>query len=374
MHNTATELITQLKCPPHLYPPLDVPGLLAAIVQSQSSVGHVSVPPPHRPGVKLPDELVAFMNTSRVYGIFTGDLLRSENQYGSYGVTAPAGMETADLFRALSATTAQWKKISEASHIIFIHLDHWRNLNKLPGLAHRRSRADIQFWSYGTSPLARAGTQGGEVRQIFPCGQCLRISRLAILRSDRSSAGGVVTFTARAIATHPEKVQELIKAIDQHPLWTCYIIPEVLGLVKEMTTEAGYDQSKLSDAVTSVSSILSPIGKGRISLIRHPPPSWDTDGVANWEFDQSEVLKNDPIKILEYSVAELGKHRRQERNKEEFVDQLICDDLRQMEANPTIHTSYRRFVIIYEDTHDWGSADMNADGVSAALLELSTAN
>lgn len=129
--------------------------------------------------------------------------------------------------------------------------------------------------------------------------------------------------------------------------------------------------------MTAVAALLSPIEKGRISVVKHPPPMWDTDALAEWDHEQNQVTKKDSLGMLDYCIEELAKHRRSEANKEAFVDRLIYDDLRQMEANPAVHSSYRRFVIIYEDTHEWSSKDeMNADGVSdkypAAYLRVLT--
>lgn len=68
------------------------------------------------------------------------------------------------------------------------------------------------------------------------------------------STGGVVTFTPRAVAQHPDKVMQLIKAIDQHPLWVSYVIPEVVALVKDITMEDYYEKSKLTECVQTLIS------------------------------------------------------------------------------------------------------------------------
>lgn len=44
-----------------------------------------------------------------------------------------------------------------------------------------------------------------------------------------SRKGGILTITAPALMEDPFGVYRLIKLIDQHPLWMCYIHPYVLA-------------------------------------------------------------------------------------------------------------------------------------------------
>ena len=64
------------------------------------------------------------------------------------------------------------------------------------------------------------------------------------------SSGGVVTFTARAVAEDPTGTEELIKRIDKHPYWTCYVLPEVVALAREMTQSDAYDNAQLAEYVS----------------------------------------------------------------------------------------------------------------------------
>lgn len=84
----------------------------------------------------------------------------------------------------------------------------------------------------------------------------------------------------------------------------------------------------------------------------------------------NETLHKSSVELLDYCVAELDKHHRPEQNKEAFLDKLIYDDMRQMEVNPAINSSYRRFVIIYEDGHDFSKfpKEPSWDGVRACFL------
>lgn len=44
------------------------------------------------------------------------------------------------------------------------------------------------------------------------------------------AVGGIVTFTASALAEDLVGCHQLISQIIDHPLWDCYLIPEVLAV------------------------------------------------------------------------------------------------------------------------------------------------
>lgn len=55
--------------------------------------------------------------------------------------------------------------------------------------------------------------------------------RINLAKSNQNSSGGVVTFTPEAIMDDYLGVLNRIRQIESHPLWTCYILPSVLGMV-----------------------------------------------------------------------------------------------------------------------------------------------
>lgn len=44
----------------------------------------------------------------------------------------------------------------------------------------------------------------------------------------------MVTFTAAALLEDPMGILDRISQIAEHPLWTCYIIPSVLGMAAKL--------------------------------------------------------------------------------------------------------------------------------------------
>ncbi|EJD55484.1 hypothetical protein AURDEDRAFT_141036 [Auricularia subglabra TFB-10046 SS5] len=363
-HNGLKALTDGLDCPP---PMLMSPHLVAAIVVPQEPQGTPGDPrrpcswiettryaerrstqlaqrissqevqpadlaTSHRLGTKLPDTLSAQLK-GRDFIIYTADLARYHDKRG---MVLALGQETTDLLRSCSLAGGTFRTMYERVQFIFIHRDNWRKLHvehaNLPGLRSKRAEenASRQFWLYGTSPLCPPRYQGLELQQIF-------------------LYGGVVTFTARAVAENPKGVEALIKRIDKHPLWVCYVLPEVVALVREMTREPAYEKAKLADGVAAVSALLGPIEKRRISLMSHPPPSWDDEACRNWILDIMDTSEKKPLDVLDYCIEKLAAHRRPEANKENFVNELVFEDLRQMEGHHIVGTTYRRFVAIVED-------------------------
>jgi hypothetical protein len=46
--------------------------------------------------------------------------------------------------------------------------------------------------------------------------------------------GGVVTFTPEALLNDAWGVLKTIQLIHAHPLWTCYFIPQVMGMAVKL--------------------------------------------------------------------------------------------------------------------------------------------
>lgn len=54
--------------------------------------------------------------------------------------------------------------------------------------------------------------------------------------------GGIVTFTAAALVADPVGILERMTQVAEHPLWSAYILPSVLGMaVKHLYQEKARD-------------------------------------------------------------------------------------------------------------------------------------
>jgi hypothetical protein len=70
----------------------------------------------------------------------------------------------------------------------------------------------------------------------------------ALLDIHAFTLGGVVTFTPSALYEDPWGVINRMKVINKHPLWTCYILPSVLGMATKLCSPdedplASFDRS-----------------------------------------------------------------------------------------------------------------------------------
>jgi hypothetical protein len=66
------------------------------------------------------------------------------------------------------------------------------------------------------------------------------------------TSGGVVTFTPSALFEDPVGACQLMAQIAEHPLWTCYLLPSVVGMLAQLTCRkrdplAVFDQCVFND-------------------------------------------------------------------------------------------------------------------------------
>lgn len=173
---------------------------------------------------------------------------------GGDGSRKKPAMETHMLYAILEQCRA--KKLSNLAdaRVVFVHVGAIKTLHKLPGFLDLLSKScHVQFYTYGSHESVPPEQWG--VREIFPCGKFY-----LSLRQDGSynSLGGVVTFTPEAITNDYIGVLHRINQLSSHPLWTCYILPSVLGMIA--TGEGVEDPFALFDrcAVPSYRLILLP--------------------------------------------------------------------------------------------------------------------
>lgn len=103
-------------------------------------------------------------------------------------------------------------------------------------------KSDVRFFTYGTHPSVPCSRWG--VREF----NLLGMGPLICFSSKYSYvSGGIVTFTPLAILEGHAAIFQLIKDIDSHPFWHCYVLPCVVAMVAHLTCQglnplAEYDQ------------------------------------------------------------------------------------------------------------------------------------
>jgi hypothetical protein len=122
----------------------------------------------------------------------------------------------------------------ETAQVIFFHVGALPRLNKFTFLRERLRSSDyVRFYTFGTHPSVSPNLWGA--REIFPVGE-LSIT-IVIFREGSSTnccLGGVVTFLPSCLMCQPYEVMQLIRKIEEHPFWTAYILPFVLGMIVDM--------------------------------------------------------------------------------------------------------------------------------------------
>ncbi|KAG6831266.1 hypothetical protein H0H92_011776 [Tricholoma furcatifolium] len=163
--------------------------------------------------------------------------------------------------------------------------------------------------------------------------------------------GGIVTFTPQAIADDPVGVLHRIRQIHCHPMWDCYLLPWVLGMVTSL-----YQQKSGSDPIADLDrgifpfkSILDSIENAEISLISSPSDS--TQGANTRQewlksyWTQRPHGQRATLKACIEAFSTISQHGPREALSSRVLHE-ISEDLRRMRTQPAIMAEHRRFVVI----------------------------
>ncbi|KAJ7666449.1 hypothetical protein B0H17DRAFT_1089829 [Mycena rosella] len=250
---------------------------------------------------------------------------------------APRDRETGYLMAILTQCGA--KKVSFKTDIraIFVHVGALKHIRKLPLLVERRSQTcSIRFYTYGTHETVHPEQWG--IREIYPI-------------------GGVVTFTPSALYEDPWGVINTMKVIDKHPLWTCYILPSVLGMATKLSSPeedplVAFDRG----GVFVFDLLLRAIDDGEVSVLRAPPldryPLKDSDPAEDWLRDHWVTRPLGPRRVLESCMDAFTP-----TEWASAIESEISEDLDLMQRQPDIMKHYRRYVVIRAESDDSVNAD-----------------
>lgn len=146
------------------------------------------------------------------------------------GTTAP-GWETNQLLKILNSCKAKNVGHKADVRVVFVHVGALRTLHKLPALAERRNKVpQLQFYTYGTHPSIPRKQWG--VHEIYPLGKMARCPWMVGLIL---LVGGIVTFTPEALFQNPLGAVKVMEQIAEHPCWTCYLLPSVVGMAAKVS-------------------------------------------------------------------------------------------------------------------------------------------
>lgn len=137
-----------------------------------------------------------------------------------------SGLDTTMLQSILKPTKAISAKLEEDVRVVFISNSHLGMLHTMPSLVTKRANSpETQFWTYGYS--AKMPSERWKVQEIYPLG--MRGSVNIVFLLCLKNLGGIITFTSSALVEDLIGCHQLISQIIEHPLWDCYLLPEVLA-------------------------------------------------------------------------------------------------------------------------------------------------
>ncbi|KAK7064499.1 chromo domain-containing protein [Favolaschia claudopus] len=219
---------------------------------------------------------------------------------------------------------------------IFVHVGSLVTIQKMPLLVERRSQmCGLRFYTFGTHESVHPESWG--IREIFPL-------------------GGVVTFTARALYEDPWGIVNRIKAINSHPLWSCYILPSVIGMATRLCSPqedplAAFDRNEFV-----FDRLLRAVEDGEIAVLRAPPlnrnATTELDPIADWLRSNWINRPLGPRQTLERCLDAFSvKYSNMPQARwTPAIEAEISTDLDLMQRQPNIMTRYRRYIVIKAET------------------------
>lgn len=222
------------------------------------------------------------------------------------------------------AKTDRFTQLS-LSGVVFIHLGALRHLDALPGFRARfQSSSYVRFYAYGSHPSYPSTFWG--VKEIFPI-------------------GGVVTFTPSAFLSNPLVALDKLREIHAHPRWVAYVMPVVIGMVAALCKCESIDTFPFP-------YLLRAISRGEIAMLQAPPERKDQFGAHDqrqaWLRQQIHAGPLSEADALARGCAAFHSEfaNLPEQRWDNKVEMEVLRDLRRMQYQPALVTSYRRFVVL----------------------------
>ncbi|KAJ7244130.1 hypothetical protein B0H12DRAFT_1325632 [Mycena haematopus] len=230
-----------------------------------------------------------------------------------------------------------------SADVVFIHVGALKNVPDLPHLAQRRLRPEVRFCLYGTHETVPPSLWGFQEIYLL---------------------GGVVTFTPEALVNDAWSVLKTIRLIHAHPLWDCYLTPQVVGMAVKLIQLREDEMPEYIDALPfAFNNIINAIRKEEISLTTAPLNDLGDDDYRRWVLANSVLKPRTTEAILEHCTKAFDAayaSSPQARWSTLAKNDLIAD-VRRMQIQPSVRTDYRRFIVLDSNVD---LRDQISDGVS----------
>ncbi|KAF7351144.1 hypothetical protein MSAN_01676900 [Mycena sanguinolenta] len=238
--------------------------------------------------------------------------------------------DTVHLLRVLKKSRVGVVSLADTSaDIVFIHVGALKNVHELPHLVQRRLRPEVRFCLYGTHKTVPPSLWG--FHEIY-------------------LLGGAVTFTPEALVNDAWGVLKTIRLIHAHPLWTCFLTPEVVGMAVKLIQLREDEMPEYTDTLPfAFNNILNAIRKDEVLLMMTTPlDNLGDEDDRNWALTNRVFKPRTAPAILEHCMkafdAAYGSSP-QDRWAALARSDLTADMYR-MQTQPGARTDYRRFVVL----------------------------
>ncbi|EFI28646.1 hypothetical protein CC1G_13672 [Coprinopsis cinerea okayama7 len=219
----------------------------------------------------------------------------------------------------------------ERAGMLFIHVSALQNLDKLPYFRERiLSKEYIRMYMFGSNPSCPSSFWG--LHEIYPC-------------------GGVVTLTPGVILRRPFELPGRLKEINEHPLWTVYVCPAVIGMIATLCNAKSPNQFL-------VPYILNAISRGEMALLEAPPEpkTWSSprDTRTSWLREYMHFSSPTPEDVLLRGIEAFNSRyaNLNSASREARLEEDVVKDLKAMQRNPAIAKNYRRYVLLTSSSSD----------------------
>ncbi|KAJ7794299.1 hypothetical protein B0H14DRAFT_126696 [Mycena olivaceomarginata] len=278
-----------------------------------------------------------------------------------------AGQDTRHLCRVLKKSKVGVVPATDSSaDIVFIHVGALQNVHNLPHLARRRLRPEVRFCLYGSHETVPPSLWG--FREIY-------------------LLGGVVTFTPEALVNDTWSVFKTIRNLHAHPLWVCYLLPQVVGMAVKLSQLREDEMPEYADVLPHLlNKIVTAVQKGEVGLMTTPSCHPTDDECGQWVLDNALLRPRTTETILNHCLKEFEDNyaSHPQDTWSMLAKNDILADVRRLQIQPAALNNYRRFVILdscvelryhLSDGIEWNTAgtfDFHDDFVKA-LEKLSIA-
>lgn len=247
-----------------------------------------------------------------------------------------SGFETLCLESIMEQCRAGLAKHSTVStRVVFIHVGALTTVYRIPQLSDRREKCpQVRFYTYGTHESVVPEIWG--IHEIWPC-------------------GGVITFTPQAALDDFFGLLHRIRQAHTHPLWTCYVLPSVIGMIATLVCGnedpiAVYDRGEFV-----FKELLEAIASGELAMITSPRdnqrPISASDPNQQW-LDEFALSSLDTERAVLQHAIDSFKAKSSNIQASEWMRVItveIAVDLTYMQRHPAIMKDYRRYVVLRGD-------------------------